>query len=86
MDKQGLKDILKNLWVLEYSPLQKCFHIQDVREMLDYNRREFYIQEPGEPPGYFPIYFAATLEEIDNIAEQITSQLRTVMGDDIRKN
>ena len=85
MDKQGFKDILKGPWVLEYSPLQKCFHIQPVQQMLNYNQRKFYSQDPREPDEFIPLYIAPTVEEIDCIAEERTSCLREIMGDDIVK-
>ena len=56
MDKQGLKDILENLWFIEYSGTQESFHIIQFKEMLYTNKEIYFELNRIDYPDYFPIF------------------------------
>ena len=56
MNKQGLKVTIENLWFIEYSGDQGCFHIIQFKEMLDTNQEIYFELDRTDWPGYFPLY------------------------------
>lgn len=50
----------EEMWVLEWSREQKCFHIETVEEMLTGNLDAFVV---GHESQYVPLYFCATRGE-----------------------
>jgi hypothetical protein len=57
---------LEELEVLEWSPSQKCFHIQTVKKMLEDNRSVF-LSKGGS--DYLPIGIFATDEDLERFKE-----------------
>ena len=56
-----------SVWVVEYSPVQKAFHIDTVDRVLEINRRA---TAQGLAPGYTLLHIAATSEAAHDFAAQ----------------
>lgn len=56
-----------DVWVVEYSAEQQCFHIDQFSKSLAANRRAL---EEGRNPGYIPIYIALSSEEAHSLADR----------------
>ncbi|MBD5155626.1 MAG: AAA family ATPase [Oscillibacter sp.] len=56
-----------SVWVVEYSPVQKAFHIDTVDRILEINRR---VTAQGLAPGYTLLHIAATSEATHDFAAQ----------------
>jgi hypothetical protein len=64
-------NIVNGLWVVEWSPRQKQFHIATVDEMLEINSRVFERQSDSD---FLPIAICLTVSDaqtVRNQAEQI---------------
>lgn len=49
-----------DVWVCEYSPKQKSFHVDTLERVLETNRQTV---AQGLEPGYIPLHVAATSED-----------------------
>lgn len=67
MELAPVPEQIKNMWVVEWSPSQKQFHIQTVSQMLSYN---IIAMAKRTPIDYFPFAFCADMEQANEICEQ----------------
>lgn len=56
------------LYVLEYSPSQRSFHIESVPEMLDYNLLGFHNRKLTD---YLPLAISSDREKLDKLATRL---------------
>jgi len=63
---------MKDLIVVEYSVLQKCFHKSTVKEMLENN---YTTVLKGKTPGFVPLDFFDNQDEADEYIKSIRSLL-----------
>jgi hypothetical protein len=68
-----VSDEIKNLWVVEWSPTQKQFHVCTVEEMLEVNTRIFEKKTQGE---YFPITVCKSVQEAQTICNASENWLK----------
>lgn len=71
---------ISDVWVLEYSTIQGCYHIDTLEKATNYN----FMQAVGKRPfaGYMPI-FAGTMEQCYAISAKLKdSGLKMVGRDD----
>lgn len=61
-----------DVWVCEYSPKQKAFHIDTLDRILAANRQTV---AQGLAPGYVPLYAATTREDAHDFAAKWAEQL-----------
>lgn len=61
-----------DLWVVEYSPIQKMVHVATLAEMLSTNLN---LCARGVSTGYIPVAIAQTQAEAVEAARQITTAL-----------
>lgn len=65
---------MKEIWLVEYSPIQKAIHIDPIDKILSTNMRNII---NGVSPGYVPIYTATTHEEAQRCADLFLEYLRS---------
>jgi hypothetical protein len=65
---------MKNLFVLEWSPTQQCFHIQPLADAVESNRRRFYYK-PWDMFDWVPVH-VGTQEECLERAEDGLGQMK----------
>lgn len=67
MELTPVPALLKDMWVAEWSPSQRQFHIQKVSHMLSTNLASMAKRVPID---YFPFAFCADMEQANEICEQ----------------
>lgn len=55
-----------DIWVVEYSPSQNCFHVDTLDRVLETNRRTV---KDGNAPGYVPLQIFLTSEDAHDFAQ-----------------
>lgn len=66
-----------DVWVCEYSPIQKAFHIDTLIRVLEKNRRAL---EAGKNPGYVMLHICATDQEALKFAEEWERHHKDIAG------
>ena len=56
-----------DVWVCEYSPKQKSFHVDTLDRILETNRKT---AAQGLEPGYIPLYASTSQEDARAFAER----------------
>ena len=51
---------MRELWICEYSPAQKCFHVDTLEKSLEINRA---MLRCGQVPSYIPLGVFGSSEE-----------------------
>jgi hypothetical protein len=72
-------DVL-NLYVLEYSPSQKCFHIDSLETAIETNLRQL---KDGHPSDWALVGVTESREEAHKMIDMIKNQL---MSDELNEN
>lgn len=57
---------MQEIWVVEYSPIQKATHIERLEAVIDLNLRNL---SNGEFPGYVPVYTTSTRKQAEIVAK-----------------
>lgn len=75
------------IWVCEYSPKQKSFHVDTLERVLEVNRQT---ATQGLTPGYVPIYMTTTSADAHAFAEKWSTQFNVTrrqksMNSEIKK-
>lgn len=65
---------MKTLWFCEYSPTQKCAHVDIAERCCKKNK---YALERGRIAGYYPIAVFESEEEALSFAAEFTERMRT---------
>lgn len=60
------------VWIVEYSAEQNCFHIDLLDKVISNNWRSLYLEKPI---SYVPIAYAGTIEEASALALAYRKQL-----------
>jgi hypothetical protein len=76
-----LNEKIRNLRVIEYSPSQKCFHVESVAEMLQCNLRVFRGQTLTD---YLPIAVFEDYEEVYAFLKKAHEILDSKLKDPLR--
>ena len=69
---------MKNYYTLEYSPLQKCFHYDDVIAMTNHNLDSCLNNTPEDQPGYICLGIFETDEERQGAKNAIEKLLERI--------
>lgn len=56
-----------DIWVCEYSLVQKCFHVDTLTRILELNRSAV---EKGQDTGFVPLYIALSSEDAHAFSER----------------
>jgi len=65
-------EVMKDLYFLEYSLSQKCYHIDKAKDLVNKNRGMI---GRGHQPEYAPI-FLGSLEDCNKLADQLELELK----------
>jgi hypothetical protein len=60
------------IWITEYSPTQKCFHITTLDDAIRHNQGGILA---GSPPFYLPIGYFATQESASDYVRRFKEKL-----------
>lgn len=66
-------DKLNSLFVLSWSPKQKCFHIEQVKDMLKTNLMAF---KKKYPVDFIPLAFTTSFENANAIRIEFEAQIK----------
>ena len=56
-----------SVWGVEYSPVQRAFHVDTLERIAEMNRQNL---EQGLAPGFVPIFVAEDSEDAHDLAER----------------
>ena len=82
IEKLKEKDVIKladenlkalDMWVVLFSPKQKCFHVETIRESVLGNTK-FLVQNNGKEPDFIPVSIADTREKANVCADNLKGQ------------
>jgi len=66
---------MKNYFTLEYSPLQKCFHYDQISEMIQHNMNICARKSPKNLPGFICIGIFETEQDRQKMKDKIQEAL-----------
>ena len=56
-----------DIWICEYLPTQKCFHVDTLQRILEINRAAV---ENGQNPGFVPLHVTLSSEDAHAFSER----------------